>query len=164
MKSNVRPAVNARRSPGATASPGSAGARPAAQDAFGTIESDKAGGLDGAERDEGSVGASSRGIRPYQSKSRKGSVKESRSGADQQDATLGAAQELLASAGNVRATDEDSFALDVQRVPGSSAKNLTASKSMGRRPDFLDPTPDHESFKLNINTVEEGEADAEDGS
>lgn len=100
------------------------------KDTFGTLTSEKSGAHDGGERDEGSVGASSGGIRPY-AKERKGSARP-RAAPDQTDSRLSAVQQLLSSA-NARAADDDSFALEVQRVPGSSSKNYTASKSMGRR-------------------------------
>ena len=72
---------------------------------------------------------------------------------------------MLTPSANLRAADEDSFALDVQRVPGSSAKNFSANKSLGKRQDLLASIPDQdESFQLQINTVEDGKAAAEDGS
>jgi len=52
--------------------------------------------------------------------------------------------------------DEDSFALDIRRIPGSSAKK----QSM--RSNFAASTPDQdESFKFNMKTVEEGRLEAE---
>lgn len=128
MKNNGRQR-NSRNAREATAMPGS---RPVAQDTFGTLASGQPAVHDGGERDDGSVGASSSGIRPY-TKTRKSSGRASRGAPDQKEPTLSAVQQILASSANARAADEDSFALDVQRVPGSSAKNYTASKSMAKR-------------------------------
>lgn len=53
----------------------------------------------------------------------------------------------------------------MQRVPGSSAKPNTVDTVGARSYDQLDSLPDQdESFKLNIKTIEESQADAEEGS
>ena len=110
------------------------------------------GAHDGGEVDDGSVGASSRGIRPY-AKERKGSTREARATPDRQDPRSDPTNEIIAYSAQARSPDADSFALDVQRVPARSSKNYTGTKSIRRRSDLLGGSiPDQdESFKLDIN-------------